>query len=234
VSAATVPSFASNLCRVRECIARAAANVGRKPEEVTLIAVSKTHPAEAIRAAYEAGLRDFGENRVQEWETKYEQVKDLDAHWHLVGHLQRNKVPRALKLFHFVDSVHSLDLVRRMNTAPHHAGPTPILLEVRMDTAPAKSGFNPDEVPDIVGAVIAMPHLNLRGLMCVPPYFDDPDQARPYFRRLRELRDALARRYDHPLPTLSMGMSHDFEVAIEEGATEIRLGTALFGARPPA
>jgi pyridoxal phosphate enzyme (YggS family) len=231
---ATASSITANLHRIRECIARATAAAGRKPEDVTLIAISKTQPAGAIRAAYDAGLRDFGENRVKEWEGKYPQVEDLKARWHLVGHLQGNKVSRALKLFHTIDSVHSLELAQRLNGADHPKGPVPILLEVRMDTAPSKSGLNADELGTVVEAIIAMPNLKLHGLMCVPPFFDDADRTRPFFHGLRDLRDALVRRFRIHLPTLSMGMSHDFEVAIEEGSTEIRLGTALFGPRVQA
>jgi hypothetical protein len=230
----SAPNIAANLHRIRACIARAATSVGRDPNEVTLVGISKTRPAEAIRAAYEVGVRDFGENRVQEWEGKYAQLKDIDARWHLVGHLQGNKVSRALKLFHTIDSVHSLDLAQNLNRFEHTPGPVPILLEVRMDPAPTKSGLDSDDVPNLVDSIISMPKLKLRGLMCVPPYFDQADQARPFFRKLRDLRDALARRFKLPLATLSMGMSHDFEVAIEEGATEIRLGTALFGPRQQA
>lgn len=222
----------TNLHRIRECIERAALRAGRQPQEVTLVAVSKTHSAEAIRAAYDLGVRHFGENRVQEWETKQPQLLDLDAKWHFVGHLQSNKLARAFQLFDSFDTVHSLGLAQKIDRAASKAGPVPILLEVRMDAAPAKTGLLPAEVPDIADAVVSMPHIELRGLMCVPPYFDDPDQARPYFRQIRVLRDTLVRRFERPFPTLSMGMSNDFEIAIEEGATEIRLGTAVFGARP--
>ncbi len=216
---------------MRECIARAADRVGRNPEEITIIAVSKTHPAEAIRAAFEAGLTHFGENRVQEWEGKRGRLSDLDATWHMIGHLQGNKVARAVQLFDEVDSVDSIGQIHVIERVVKGSRAYPIVLEVRMDQATAKTGFEKETVPSAVEAAFASPKIDLRGLMCIPPLFDVPDQARVFFRALRELRDELVFRYDRPLPVLSMGMSHDFETAIEEGATEIRLGTALFGQR---
>jgi pyridoxal phosphate enzyme (YggS family) len=226
--------IAKNLFRIRGCVARAAERVGRDPEEVTIVAVTKTHPADAIRAAYEAGLRHFGENRVQEWERKRVNLNDCDdAVWHMIGHLQRNKTARAVKLFDRVDSVDSLIQVQDVGRLVKGGRPLPILLEVRMDAATSKSGLEKEAVRPAAEAAFASPKIELRGLMCVPPLFDNPDQARIYFRELRELRDHLVLRYERPLPVLSMGMSHDFEIAIEEGATEIRLGTALFGAREP-
>jgi pyridoxal phosphate enzyme (YggS family) len=231
----SVTFIAENLKSIRERIARAAAAAGRRLEEITLIGISKTHPAESIREAYNAGLRHFGENRVQEWEGKQSQLKDLDARWHLVGHLQSNKSARASKQFHSIDSVDSLDLARKLSQArADSSSPLPILLEIRMDTAPAKTGINPNELERIAEGVITLPHIHLRGLMCVPPFSEDPQQSRLFFRQLRELRDALASRLGIPIPTLSMGMSHDFEVAIQEGATEVRVGAAIFGSRPSA
>ena len=266
--------------------------------------VAKTFPAGDIRAAYAAGVRHFGENRVQEWESKWPHLKDLDATWHLVGHLQSNKAARAVRIFHTIDSLDSLSLAQKLDRAvaglprqpattssgggqsfspdiparpgagasaaegsvssvPPMGAPStaseggvfrlPVLIEVRLAPQATKSGVDEAGLPALAEAVLALPHLDLRGLMCLPPYFEDPEQARPYFRRLRELRDALRRRFAslcHPesaaadegshrlettqalLPELSMGMSHDFEVAIEEGATQVRLGTAIFGLRP--
>jgi PLP dependent protein len=220
-----------NLHRVRECIARAADRVGRNPDEITLIGVSKTQPAEAIEIAYEAGIRHFGENRVQEWEGKRSHLSGLDATWHMIGHLQRNKMGRAVQLFDAVDSVDSIQQIHDLERFVTGSRPLPILLEVRMDAATAKTGFAKENVPAAAEAAFASQKVELRGLMCIPPPFEVPDQARMYFRALRELRDELASRYDRTLPALSMGMSNDFEVAIEEGATEIRLGTALFGPR---
>jgi len=225
-------AISSNLHRVRECIAGAARRGGRNPDDVTLIAVTKTHSADAIRMAYDAGVRHFGENRVQEWETKQPVLGDLAATWHLIGHLQSNKIARAVGLFTQIDSVDTVALASKIERSAAGLRRVPILLEVRMDPAPAKTGIDPDELPAVADAILPMAGLDLRGLMCVPPQFDAPDQARPYFRGLRELRDALVRRHGIALPELSMGMSHDFEAAIEEGATQVRLGTAIFGHRP--
>ena len=231
-----------NVAAVQGRIARAAARIGRRADQVTLVAISKTFPAAAIRAAWEAGVRHFGENRVQEWETKRGEVADLQATWHLVGHLQSNKARRAAGLFHCVDSVDSLDLARRLDAA---LGEEPaaaakrlrVLLEVRLAPEETKSGAEPSELEALARGVLLLPRLELAGLMCIPPLADDEEQTRPYFRRLRELRDALrstlaaAAGEAAILSVLSMGMSHDFEVAIEEGATEVRVGSALFGAR---
>ena len=222
-----------NVHRVRQCIGRAADRAKRNPEEITIVGVSKTHPAEAIRAAYEAGLRHFGENRVQERERKRAQVSDLKATWHMIGHLQGNKVARAVELFDAVDSVDSIARIRDLERSVKGSGRFPILLEIRMDAAKTKTGLEKKDVAAAVEAAIASTKVELRGLMCIPPFFDVPDQARMYFRNLRELRDELVFRYERALPVLSMGMSHDFETAIEEGATEIRLGTAIFGERQP-
>lgn len=225
--------IAKNLHRVRECIERAAERARRSSGDITIIAVSKTHPAEAIRAAYEAGLRHFGENRVQEREAKRAQVNDLDATWHMIGHLQGNKVARAVENFDTVDSVDSIARIRDLERSVKGSSRLPILLEIRMDAAKTKTGLEKKDVPAVVEAAFASSKVELRGLMCIPPFFDVPDQARVYFRSLRELRAELVFRYERPLPVLSMGMSHDFETAIEEGATEIRLGTAIFGQRQP-
>jgi len=243
-------AIAKNVAAVRERITRAAARAGRRAEEVTLVAVSKTFPAAAIRAAWEAGVRDFGENRVQEWESKHAEVADLAVTWHLVGHLQSNKARRAAGLFHSVDSLDSVDLARRLDVTRDEGaglrreGPLRVLIEVRLAPEETKSGVEPAGLEALARAVVQLPRLSLQGLMCIPPYFEDTEQVRPYFRRLRELRDGLrssqaatpaaaaaAARGEAFLPVLSMGMSHDFEVAIEEGATEVRVGTALFGSR---
>ena len=244
-----INSPAANLARVRERIERAASRAGRTSEDITLIAVSKFHPAERIRQLYEAGVRHFGENRVQEWESKRAALADLDATWHLIGHLQSNKVARAVKMFHTIDSVDSTALAERLERARKDFNTEGAekctdeesaareerlraLVEVRLDPAAAKAGASDDELPALVEAALRLPHLDLRGLMGVPPYMEDAGKVRPFFRHLRELRDTLRSRFGGEiLPVLSMGMSHDFEVAIEEGATEIRLGTALFGER---
>jgi pyridoxal phosphate enzyme (YggS family) len=226
--------IAGNLLRVQERIAAAARKGGRRAEEITLIGISKTQPAEAIRAAYEAGLRHFGENRVQEWEGKRAALGDLQATWHLVGHLQSNKAARAAGLFHSVDSIDDFALAQRLDRArdgQSDAGKLRVLLEVRVEDEESKSGVEAEEAAALAEKVVILPHLELRGVMCIPPFIEDSEKVRPYFRRLRELRDSLAQKIGCELPVLSMGMSHDFEVAVEEGATEVRVGTAIFGSR---
>ncbi len=241
-----------NLARVRERIDLAASRAGRRPEEITLIAVSKTHSARKIQELYEAGARHFGENRVQERESKLAHSAGLDATWHMIGHVQKNKVAKAVRLFDSIDSVDSAALAEKLNrareefsaeikekpgsnTEPIRAGSGKllrVLIEVKLDPELAKSGVDGRDLPKLVEAITNLPHLDLRGLMGVPPYFDDPEEARPFFRRLRDFReDMRAQLGSDILPVLSMGMSHDFEIAIEEGATEVRVGTALFGER---
>lgn len=223
-----------NLLAVQERIAAATQRSGRRPEEVTLVAVSKTHPAEAIRAAYEAGVRHFGENRVQEWEGKRSELADLKAAWHLIGHLQSNKAARAATVFDCLDSVDGLALAQRLDRARVEsgaAGKLRVLIEVQLAAEESKSGAAPGQVRGIIEGVAALPRLDLAGLMCIPPFLENPEEVRPFFRRLRELRNELRQQTGLSLPVLSMGMSHDFEVAVEEGATEVRLGTVLFGAR---
>jgi PLP dependent protein len=230
----TPSSVQENVLHVQERIAAAARRAGRLPEEITLIAVSKTHSADAIREAYEAGVRHFGENRVQEWEAKHGMVKDLPAIWHLIGHLQSNKAARAARLFHSVDSVDDFALARRMDRARGELAGLEklrVLIEVRVEHEAEKSGVEITQLSELAEEMGKLPRLEFAGLMCVPPLFEDVEKVRPSFRRLRELRDALQARLGRALPVLSMGMSHDFEVAIEEGATEIRVGTALFGTR---
>jgi len=215
-------------------MARAAHRVGRPVEEVTLIGVSKTQPASAIRGAYEAGVRHFGENRVQEWEGKRAGTEGLAATWHLIGHLQSNKAARGARLFHSVDSVDDLALAQRLDRARAEAGITGklrVLIEVRIAKEETKTGAEVGQVASLVEEIAELPRLELAGLMCIPPFLEDAEEVRPYFRRLRELREGLVGKLRIDLPVLSMGMSHDFEVAIEEGTTEVRVGTALFGAR---
>lgn len=225
-----------NLACVRERIVNAARRAGRSEKEITLIGVSKTQPAEAIREAYEAGLRHFGENRVQEWEGKRESLKELPgAVFHLIGHLQSNKATRAAKIFDCVDSVDDVPLAQRLQRAHQEtagAGRLRVLIEVHIANEVAKSGAEIEQLPDAAKRIVELPGLDLAGLMCIPPFSDDAGAARPYFRKLRDLRDNLARQLQRELPVLSMGMSHDFELAIEEGTTEVRVGTAIFGARP--
>lgn len=228
---AVASPIAANWAAIRERLERAASRAKRRPEEITLVGISKGVAADRIREAFLAGVRHFGESRVQEWESKASHLEDLAATWHLVGHLQRNKAARAVTLFHTVDSLDSLPLAERLDRAAGDGRRMPVLLEVRLDLAGSKSGCVPDELPRLAEGVLLLPHLEWRGLMTVPPLAADPEQARPAFRRLRELRDDLARRLDWALPELSMGMSNDFEAAIEEGATQIRVGTAIFGTR---
>ena len=245
---AETETIAANVGRVRERIARAADRASRRAEDVTLVAVSKTFPAAAIREAYAAGIRHFGENRVQEWEEKHSLLEDLAATWHLVGHLQTNKAKRATRLFHTVDSLDTSALARKLDafaaevvspasspaTQAERANRLQVLIEVRLAPEETKTGVAETDLYYFAEEVFSLTHLDLRGLMTIPPYFDDPERVRPFFRRLRELRDDLSRSLNRPLPELSMGMSHDFEVAIEEGATQVRIGTAIFGARQAA
>ncbi|HTW24655.1 MAG TPA: YggS family pyridoxal phosphate-dependent enzyme [Candidatus Baltobacteraceae bacterium] len=230
--ATEITAIRENLERVRERIARAAARASRATDEITLVAVSKTFPAEAVHAAYEVGLRHFGENRVQEFEGKQRKLAGLDAVWHFIGHLQRNKTRRAVQLFQRVDGVDNAALVNAMQAeAAAQEKRLPILIEVRLSDEPTKTGVAQAELQALAESVMASANLKLRGLMGVPPYFEETERTRPYFSKLREMRDALSKRLGIPLPVLSMGMSHDLEVAIEEGATEVRVGTALFGER---
>ena len=230
-------SVAENIARVQQRIASAARRAGRNPAEVTLMAVSKTFPPERIRAAYAAGLRLFGENRVQEFSSKADALRDLDdADWHLIGHLQTNKSAKAVELFTAVDSVDSVRLAEKLNVAAEKAGKTlPVLIEINVGGEEAKSGVAPDseELGQMLRAAASLSHLRVRGLMTVPPYTDDPEGARQFFRQLAEIRDQIARRQlpSISMDVLSMGMSHDFEVAIEEGSTCVRVGTAIFGER---
>jgi PLP dependent protein len=226
-----------NFFRIQKRIAAAAARAGRRSEEIALIGVSKTHPASAIREAYEAGVRHFGENRVQEWEGKRTGTEGLAATWHLIGHLQSNKAARAARIFHSVDSVDDFALAQKLDRALAEAGiigKLRVLIEVRVGQEETKSGVEMVSLLALAEKVAALPHLQLTGLMCVPPFLEGPERVRPYFRRMGELRDDLTKKRGLDLPVLSMGMSHDFEVAIEEGATEIRVGTALFGEREVA
>ncbi len=230
-------SLAENIARVQNRIAAAALRSGRKVEEITLLAVSKTFPAEQIRAAHDAGLRVFGENRVQEFAGKIAALRDLaDAQWHMIGHLQTNKAAQAVELFSHIDSVDSVRLARKLNSAASDLGKKLVaLIEINLGGEVAKSGLAPGspEFKNLLDAAPELPSLDFRGLMTVPPYSDDPAHSRPHFRRMRELFHHIAARRLPAvhLEVLSMGMSHDFEVAIEEGATCVRVGTAIFGAR---
>ena len=224
--------ISENVARVHERITRATARCGRRADELTIVAVSKTFPAELIQHAYDAGLRHFGENRIQEWEAKQPKAAHLAATWHFIGHLQSNKVRRAAHLFDRIDSLDSSALAQKLSAvADEEKKRLPVLIEVRLGKETTKSGVSESDLRSLADTVIESSGLDLQGLMTVPPYFDDPEQARPYFGKLRKLRDELRSMLGANLPVLSMGMSHDFEAAIEEGATEIRVGTDIFGER---
>ena len=226
--------IAGNLAAIRQRIAAAAAVAGRRPEDVRLLAVSKTFSADHVRAAYAAGQRDFGENKVQEALQKKEETADLDIRWHLIGHLQSNKARKAAPAFAAIHSIDSVDLVRRVDKAAEDAGAAPDLY-IQVDLAGESTKFGAPEghVPGIAHAAMECRAARLKGLMLLPPWFDDPELARPYFRRLRDLRERLVEEGIDAsrVRELSMGMSHDFEVAIQEGATLVRVGTAIFGKR---
>ncbi len=227
-----------SLAAIRERIAGAAKRAGRAAGDITLIAVSKTHSAEAIRAAFELGIRHFGENRVQEWEGKRSALQDLKAEWHLVGHLQSNKAAKAARFFHSVDSVDAFALAQKLDRTHSELGEPRklrVLIEVRIAPEEAKSGIAREGLVPLAEQISILDGIDLQGLMCIPPFVDDLEKVRLYFSELRDLKENLELRLGKKLPALSMGMSHDFEVAIEEGATEVRVGTALFGTRalPP-
>lgn len=212
------------IAEIEDRIGRAAQRAGRRREEIALVAVTKIFPASAILEAYEAGLRDFGENYVQEFEEKRPQLGELPgARFHLIGHLQSNKAKRAAELFHVIQTVDSAKLARRLDDAA--TGELEVMIEAMLSDEGTKSGAAPEEIPALAEAIAACPKLRLAGLMTMPPWTEDAEASRPYFRRLRELGVRLG------VPGLSMGMSHDFETAIEEGATRVRIGTALFGRR---
>ena len=214
------------LSAVRARIERASERTRRDPAGITLLAVTKVFPAPAIQEAYDLGLREFGENYVQEFEAKAPAVERLaGTRFHLIGHLQSNKTAKAAELFHVIQTVDSAKLARRLDSSGHNLD---VMLEVKLSQEDAKSGADPAELPSLIEAVRACPHLRLLGLMTMPPWSDDPEAGRPYFKKLRELGA------QHGLAQLSMGMSHDLETAIEEGATCIRVGTALFGKRMKA
>jgi pyridoxal phosphate enzyme (YggS family) len=229
--------LAVRLAGIRARISAAAESGGRRPEEVKLIAISKTHPASVIKKVIEFGAVDIGENRVQEAEGKIAEVGRKVARWHLVGHLQANKARRAVSLFDVIHSVDSLDLARRLDRLCGEEGieKLAVLIQVDLGHEETKSGIDESELTHLVEGLGPLSRLELVGLMTLPPFFDAPEQSRPFFRRLRELRDELAARgvFASGKGELSMGMTNDFEVAIEEGATMVRVGTAIFGERVP-
>lgn len=217
-------TLADRLAAVRDRITKAANQAQRDPQSVLLLAVTKVFPASVIREAHDLGLREFGENYVQEFESKATEVRALPgARFHLIGHLQSNKSKKAAELFEVIQTIDSAKLARRLDEA---ARPIDVMLEVKLSEEQAKSGAASEELPELIAAVRTCSHLRLLGLMTMPPWSEDPERSRPYFRRLRELAE------QHNLPQLSMGMSGDLEVAIQEGSTCVRVGTALFGKRP--
>ncbi|MCH8269509.1 MAG: YggS family pyridoxal phosphate-dependent enzyme [Acidobacteria bacterium] len=223
--------IAANTAQVLERIARAASRASRESKSVRLVAVTKTFPAESIIQAYEGGLRDFGENRVQEFQQKLPRLKLPEATFHLIGHLQSNKVQPAMA-FDWVQTVDSERLARRLHDAAAAANKTlSVLIEVKLGEEEAKTGVTEQEAERLAAFIRSQDRLELRGLMTMPPFTEDPEGARPYFRRLRQLRDRLQEAGFQHVRELSMGMTHDFEVAIEEGSTIVRVGTAIFGPR---
>jgi pyridoxal phosphate enzyme (YggS family) len=230
-----VNDIAQNIRRIQERAAMAAISCGRAPDEISLLAVSKTFPSESIQQAADAGLHQFGENRVQEAEGKILRLRHtLNLEWHLVGHLQSNKAKRAVELFDRIHSLDSIHLASRLSQAGVELGKIQsVLIQVDLGQEETKFGADPEHIREIVEAASGLRGIRVDGLMTLPPFFDDPEKSRPFYARLREMRDAL----DSEQPGcmgrkhLSMGMSHDFEEAIREGATIIRVGTAIFGSR---
>ena len=237
-------AFSTRLDEIRARVAACARRAGRAPDDaVSLIAVSKTHPAELVLKAIGAGVADFGENRVQEAEEKIETVSRANAdaasrpRWHLIGHLQSNKARRAVKLFDLIHTVDSTELIERLERtcADEGRAELPVLLQVDLAGEATKAGARVDVLPELIAKIESCERVRLAGLMTLPPFYEDVERVRPFFRRLRELRDEWRGRgaFRDGRGELSMGMSHDYEVAIEEGATMVRIGTAIFGERRP-
>jgi PLP dependent protein len=228
-----VETLSKRLADVKNRIATAATRCGRSLDDITLVAIGKTHNAESLREAIDAGVTDLGENRVQEAEGKINELGREAARWHLVGHLQPNKVRRAVRCFDLVHSLDSASLATRLDRICSEEGVEvlPVLVQVDLGGEETKSGVTESELPELLDTVAGCSRLRCEGLMTLPPFFDDPETARPYFRQLRHLRDQYQAYFQLGLGQLSMGMTHDFEVAIEEGATLVRIGTAIFGKR---
>ncbi len=228
-------TLAERFADVRNRLETAARRAHRSPEGITLIAISKTQPPEIVKSALELGLTEFGENRVQEAEAKIAEVGRNAARWHLVGHLQGNKAHRAVSLFDLIHSLDSAALARRLERlcVTEEREELPVLVQIDLGGEETKTGIDPHKLPELLEALRDCERLRLLGLMTLPPYFEDPECARPYFKALRELRDELKLQshFGERAGELSMGMSHDFEIAIEEGATMVRVGTAIFGER---
>lgn len=225
----TIAELPARMAEIRSQVERAAAQVGRRADEIQLVAVSKTHPVEVLKAAIKAGATDFGENRVQEAESKILEIGQA-VKWHLIGHLQSNKARKAVQLFDIIHSIDSLEIVERLERicAEEKREKLDVLIQVDLAEETTKTGAPEKDLPPLVEALRRAEHLNLRGLMTLPPFFDDAERVRPFFRRLREIRDEI---FGDAPAELSMGMSHDFEIAIEEGSTIVRVGTAIFGTR---
>jgi pyridoxal phosphate enzyme (YggS family) len=225
-------SIAENLERVRDQVAQAAARAGRAVEEIELVAITKTHPAGKVREAIEAGQTLFGESRVQEARAKIPELPS-NIRWHFVGHLQKNKVRHALPLFEMIHSVDSLGLAEDIDRIAQEEGLHPrVLLEVNVAGEGSKFGFAPDKVREQMEALLSLSRISIEGLMCIPPVASEPEASRKHFVQLRGLRDSLENEFSVKLPQLSMGMTQDFAIGVEEGATLVRVGTAIFGERP--
>jgi PLP dependent protein len=226
--------LADNLAAIRARIEHAASQAGRRAEDITLVAVSKTHPVEKLREAFECGQRIFGESRVQEALPKLDALPQ-GIEWHFIGHLQTNKIRKVLGRFALFHGVDNLNLALQMNRIAGDLGTTAeVLLEVNVSGEESKFGFDPEALRSALDQLLPLPFLRIRGLMTMAPYSDDPENSRPFFAKLRELRDRLASETGHPLAELSMGMSGDFEQGIAEGATIVRVGSAIFGDRSAA
>src|SRR5947199_5517613 len=224
-------SIADNLDRVREQITSAAMKSGRSPDDVELVAITKTHPAERVREAIEAGQTLFGESRVQEARAKIPELPS-NIRWHFVGHLQKNKIRHALPLFEIIHSIDSLALAQDINRIAQEEGLHPrVLLEVNVAGEGSKFGFAPDKLREQMQELLALARLSIEGLMCIPPLGVESEDSRKFFVQVRELRDSLEKKFRMKLPQLSMGMTQDFPIGIEEGATLVRVGTAIFGER---
>jgi PLP dependent protein len=223
--------LAGNLAKVKAAIAAACVRSGRDPGAVELVAVSKTYPAGAISEAIRCGQSNFGESKLQEAESKIEELP-ATVHWHFIGRMQRNKVRKLLPLFQVIHSVDSIRLATHINEVARELGLCPeVFLQVNIGGECSKGGFEPIEIEEAMESILKLDRLGIVGLMCIPPPVPDPESARGWFAALREMRDALEFKFGVALPSLSMGMSHDFEIAIEEGSTHVRVGSAIFGKR---
>ena len=228
-------SIRENLRRIRERVAEAALRAGRDPGEVKILGAAKGQPPERIREAVAEGLTLVGENYVQEAQRKKAELADLPLSWHLIGHLQSNKAKKALEIFDWIETVDRPEIAEKLSRLSQKLGrKVPVLIQVNVGGEATKKGLRPEDLPRLVSLIRELPGIEVRGLMAIPPYSEDPEAVRPYFRLLRELRDRIREEFGlSDFRELSMGMSHDFEVAVEEGATIVRIGTILFGPRSP-